>query len=87
VTTHNILTPVSHLRPDDLVDLEGDPYADAPCNEPGCTCHDIRAINHQYEYSQVDSIEQETPDCIVVHFINDDSYGFPPDHLVRRVRP
>ena len=78
--------PVSELRPGDLVDLEGDPIADGPCcGDPDC--RDNRINLHQHEYSEVDEVVPETPDCTVVYFTNDDAYGFPPDHLANRVLP
>lgn len=69
-------TKVRDLQPGDKVDLEGDPYVN--CSDPECTSY----ITYQFEYGVVDTVEQETPGCIVVHFTNDDVIGFPPDHEV-----
>lgn len=63
---------VSELAPGNLVDLEGDKYAD-PRHEH---------VMLQSQYVEVVSIEQETPHCVAVGFEGFDVVGFPPDHMV-----
>lgn len=66
----------SELKPGMLVDLENDPYT---------TCADEECSNcamWEYEYGEVDDIDQETPECVRVDFTNGDSIGFPTDHEV-----
>lgn len=69
---------VSDLVAGDLVDLEGDPYAD---EDP----------TWEFEYGEVEDTERETDDCVRVDFANGGSIGFPPDHLLtlsdRRLTP
>lgn len=76
--------PVTDLQPGDYLNLEGDPIADGPCayEDPDCQRH--RQQMHEMEYSVVTAIEREADNCIRVDFENDDSYGFPPDHIVLR---
>jgi hypothetical protein len=40
------------------------------------------AVAAQCEYGVVDSVEQETPTCTLVHFTNFPSFGLPPDFQV-----
>lgn len=58
------------LQPGDYVDLEGDKYADP------------KRLNSSFssEYAIVESVKQETPECIAVSFEGWDTVGFPPDH-------
>lgn len=60
------------LKLGDLVDLEGDPYAD--------TSEDWKHY-HECEYGVVEGVEQETSDCVRVDFEHL-SVGFPLDHLL-----
>lgn len=62
------------LRAGDMVDLEGDPYADPD--------HDIQSF--QFLYMEVTVVEQETPECVRVNFADWDSCGFPVDHELTR---
>ena len=62
---------VETLRPGDLVDLEGDPYADPLADHP-----------YDTEHLTVADIVRETPYCYVVHFEGGPSVGFPPDHTL-----
>lgn len=64
---------VSALRVGDLVDLEGDKFADP----------DGKGVDYQFEYAEVYSIESESPTCIAVGFVSGPVVGFPPDHLVK----
>jgi hypothetical protein len=62
--------PAKDIQPGMYVDLEGDEYADP----------NSRRMNYRYIYMLVEAVEQETDHCIVIHFDNDDSVGFPTDH-------
>lgn len=73
------MSAATALRPGDLVDLEGDPYAERPC-EPGCDDCGLRARSFPYELERVLEVEIETPGCTVVHFESGLSVGFPTDH-------
>lgn len=64
---------VEELQEGDLVDLEGDQYADPK------RAH----IAFEFELQEVASIERETPDCIAVAFEAFDIVGFPPGHRVK----
>ena len=63
---------IDQLNVGDLVDLEGDPYADPNHTNPA----------FPFEYAEVCEIERETPNCIAVGFEGFDVVGFPPDHTV-----
>lgn len=58
----------------DLIDLEGDPYADQERDKP-CL---------QYEYAKVLEVRRETEDCVCVYFDNL-TVGFPIRHELWRV--
>ena len=62
---------VDALVEGDLIDLEGDFYADRRADNP----------MFPYELARVDETEQETDGCIRVD-TQLGSYGFPPDHEV-----
>jgi hypothetical protein len=62
---------VKDLRPGDLVDLEGDKYAD-PNNNPTFQCL----------YAMVIDTKRESRECIAVEFDGFDVVGFPPNHTV-----
>lgn len=62
---------ISELEVGDLVDLEGDQFADPK--------HDNFLF--ECEYQVVAEIETETPDCTVVYF-DGGAFGFPPQHIV-----
>lgn len=74
VVTRSVLD----LRPGDRVDLEGDPYAD-----PDASQSEEGNPAFQYEYQVVESVELETPHCVLVHFEGWDACGFPVKHRVR----
>lgn len=66
------------LQVGDMVDLEGDEYAD-PNNDDMFT----------YEFETVERVEVETPECVCVYF-GFDAVGFPTDHnlfVVSRMEP
>jgi len=63
---------IPDLKPGDLIDLEGDVYAD-----PGGS-----NISFEFEFCTVAHVERETPDCWRVDTECDGSFGFPPDHTV-----
>lgn len=57
----------------DLVDLEGDRYADP----------DSDNVALQYLYLEVGAVEQETPECVLISFESFDAVGFPTNHELR----
>lgn len=59
------------LRAGDMIDLEGDHYAD-PTHNPAYEC----------ELCLVAGAEVETPECVRIDFEGLSSIGFPPDHLL-----
>lgn len=77
------LTAVENLQEDDLVDLEGDPVADAATDDAD---YDGHRIGFEFEYQRVTGVEVETPDCTVVTF-EGFAVGFPPDHLLKVYAP
>lgn len=68
-----IAKPVSALIVGDLVDLEGDAFADPTGSN----------VQFLAVYQTVASIERETADCIAVGFESFDVVGFPLKHHVR----
>lgn len=66
------LVEVRDLHPGDLIDLEGDEYADP----------DRSRCAFQFEYAEVAEVIVETVDCIAVGIEGVDLFGFPPDHRV-----
>jgi hypothetical protein len=66
---------VDEIRVSDMVDLEGDRYADPHAGTPDSSW--------QFEYGAVVDIERETPTCIRLDFHNSESVGFPPDHVLK----
>lgn len=68
---------VRDLVEGDLINLEGDRYADVP--------KEGELSIFPYEYARVEETEQETPTCIRVD-TQLGSYGFPPDHEVPVLR-
>jgi hypothetical protein len=67
--------PASELRPGDLVDLEGDPFADP----------DRANVSLASEFQRVATVDRETPNCVAVGFEGFDAVGFPAGHHVRVV--
>lgn len=59
----------------DLVDLEGDPYADP----------DSDILYFQDQYMEVGEVDQETPECVAIGFEGFDLVGFPTDHELKVV--
>lgn len=68
------LIAVSDLYPGDMLDLEGDPFADKT--------EDGAPNPFEFEKAVVESVEPETADCTLVtsELVN---CGFPPDHKVK----
>ena len=66
--------PISELQPGDMIDLEGDIYADPKHNR----------VEFETEYAIVEAVEPETPACTAVWIEGVDCFGFPPEHLVER---
>lgn len=63
------------VREFDLLDLEGDEFADPGGNgisESG---------DFTFEFATVEAVERETENCIRID-TDQGSYGFPPDHLI-----
>lgn len=69
----DILRRVDELKPGDLVDLEGDEFAD-----PNGTNETF-----PFEYTEVEEAKRETSTCVAVAFLGFDVVGFPPDHVVK----
>lgn len=67
------LKPACTLSVGDMVDLEGDAFADPDC-DPGSA--------FDCEYAVVCSVKRETDDCVAIGFEGFDLVGFPPDHLL-----
>ena len=63
------------LKPGDMIDLEGDKFADPNRDHVAFQC----------EYGVVAEVDRETPECVAVYVDGVDSFGFPPDHLIRWV--
>ena len=66
---------VEKLKPGDRIDLHSDKYAD-----------DGEDSMVLFEYAVVDSVIEETPNCILVHFEQHTSVGFPKGHVVRMLK-
>ena len=64
---------VKNLKEGDLIDLEGDDFADPDKSDEMLT----------YEMLEVFEIEKETEFCTCVYFSNK-TVGFPPEHKVLR---
>lgn len=75
--THDDTKAVENLQAGDIVDLEGDQYADTPSND--------LAVSFEFEYAEVDEVEREGS-TVVVHFTNSTSVGFPEGHRVKTAR-
>ena len=68
-------TKAEAVKPGQVVDLEGDRYAE--------TADGAEVL--AYEYVEVADVERETPDCVRVDFEGFDSIGFPAGHLLKVV--
>jgi hypothetical protein len=64
----------------DRLDLEGDQFADPSGDGIGESGH---FYGFEFELAEVESVEVETPDCIVIH-TSLGSFGFPPDHNIKQ---
>ena len=70
-----LFAPVKYLKPGDVLDLQYDIVADPHGN----------VIYFEFEYVTIDDIDRETDACVAVCIANVDTFGFPPDHLVKVV--
>jgi hypothetical protein len=78
--------PVTELRVGDLIDLEGDPYADRGHGDPG---HHCPFQDELVEVGDIDGQapgELETPGCYRLDY-EGGACGFPPGHLITRAQP
>jgi hypothetical protein len=64
---------IDALQPGDLVDLQGDKYADADTTQHP---------EWEFEFETVAVVEQEAANCFLVHFESGFACGFPPHHEV-----
>ena len=71
------LVRADQIRLGDVVDFEGDQYADPKDSD--------HFYGWEFENAVITEIERETPDCIM---LGGDAFafGFPPDHLIKRLR-
>lgn len=65
------------VKEGDLVDLEGDTYADPDRDHPA----------FESEFQTVMEVEHETPECVAIGFDGFDVVGFPVDHVLKVKRP
>lgn len=72
--------PASEIRVGDLIDLEGDEYADH-LHEPCEMCVDRNPDLFKMEFQEVRTVNHETPDCVAIGF-DFDVVGFPTWHLL-----
>lgn len=77
------LVSAARLTPGDIIDLEGDTYAD-PNGDGTCGCDPdcIHYLPFEFEYNQVVDVVQETDTVIRVDLLEHGSFGFPPDHPI-----
>ena len=61
---------VDMLRIGDRIDLEGDKIADPD-----------KSDDFVYEFTRVESVKLETPDCVLVE-TSQGCFGFPPGHMI-----
>jgi hypothetical protein len=62
-----------NIAPGYMLDLEGDLYADAVCDNPMLG----------QVFVEVVAVEQETPTCVRIDFEGFDSIGFPPEYPLK----
>ena len=76
VTLHPVLfAPVKDLKPGDVLDLQYDTVADPHGN----------AIDFEFDYVTIDDIDRGDPERITLSIADVDTFGFPPDHVVKVV--
>ena len=71
-----------NIRPGDVVDLAGDPFADPHKNGQRADGH---AYGYEFEYAVVEAKRQETVNCVVL-YTSHVNCGFPPRHLIPVVK-
>ena len=64
--------PAHQIQPGDLIDLEGDPFADPRRDNCFLRCELALAME----------VEQETPECVAIGFEGFDVVGFPTNHML-----
>lgn len=69
------MTRAKNVKVGDLVDLEGDEYADPGNDQPYL----------QDQYVEVIEVEQETPECVLIAFEGYGLVGFPTLHKLNVV--
>lgn len=70
------MTKASQIVPGDILDLEGDPYADDP--------NDEMQFPNQYQYAVVEAVEQETDYCVVIYTVENGNFACPPSHRLKK---
>lgn len=71
---------VTQVQEGDLLDLYADPYVGGHGDD---TTPELTFF--AFEYGLVVGVERETADCVRIDIEGVDSFGFPPDHIVKRV--
>jgi hypothetical protein len=65
------------VREGELLDLEGDEFADPSGNG----ISETGDFDFTFEFATVEAVERETENCVRID-TDQGSYGFPPDHLI-----
>lgn len=68
-----VTKPAREVKAGDLLNLEGDPYADPKRDNALFEC----------EYVEVAFVEQETPECVLMGIEGFDWVGFPTEHPLK----
>ena len=67
-------TPATEIKVGDMIDLEGDTYADPARDHPWM----------ESEYAIVTEVDHETSECVAIGFESFDLVGFPTHHPLRK---
>lgn len=67
--------PATEVKVGDMIDLEGDTYADPARDHPWM----------EDEYAIVAEVDYETSECVAIGFESFDLVGFPIHHPLRKV--